>query len=70
MKALKSGVLAALAVATGPCHLPILLVLLAGTSAGAWLARYQDPTFGLMAVVFVVSLYLLFRRLNEGSAKR
>lgn len=70
MKALKSGVLAALAVATCPCHLPLLLVLLAGTSAGAWLARYQGPAFGLMAVVFVVALYLLFRRLNDGSAKR
>lgn len=70
MRALKSGFLAALAVVTCPCHLPLLLVLMAGTSAGAWLARYQGPVFGVMVVVFAVSLYMTFCRLGEGGANR
>lgn len=33
----------ALAVVTCPCHLPLLLAVLAGTSTGAWPVEYQVP---------------------------
>lgn len=70
MKTIKNGLLTAVALVTCPCHLPLLLALLAGTSAGAWVARYQGPVFGVMAAVFAVSVYLLMRRLGEGGQKR
>lgn len=67
---MKSGLLTVLAVIACPCHLPLSLTLVAGTSAGTWLARYQGPVVGVMAVVFALSLYLLFRRLGEGGSTR
>jgi mercuric ion transport protein len=71
MKTFKSVVLGTLALVTCPCHLPLLLVLLAGTSAGAWIGRNQGLAYGLATAVFAVSGYLLWHRMtDEGSAKR
>ena len=66
MRALRSGFPAVSALITCPCPLPLLLAVLAGTSAGTLLARYQGPAFGVTAVVVAASVYLMFRRLGEG----
>ena len=46
----------ALAVLTCPCHLPVLAIVLAGTTAGAFLGKYWGiAAFGLTGL-FVLSL--------------
>jgi mercuric ion transport protein len=68
---MKRIALGALALVTCPCHVPLLLVLLAGTSAGAWIGRNQGLVYGVATALFAVSVYLLWRRMtDEGGAKR
>lgn len=52
MARLRSCVLFVLAVVTCPCHAPLLVVLLAGTTAGAWLVADAGLLVAAMAVVF------------------
>ncbi len=71
MKTIKSVVLGTLALVACPCHLPLLLVVLAGTSGGAWVGQNQGLVYGVATAVFAVSLYLLWRQTTaEGAAKR
>jgi mercuric ion transport protein len=51
-----------LAVVTCPCHIPIFLVLLAGTVLGAWLRHYLLVAVLAMSGVFVVTLYYGLKR--------
>ena len=51
-----------LAIVTCPCHIPILLVLLAGTALGAWLQHYIVVAILAMSGVFVLTLYYGVKR--------
>jgi mercuric ion transport protein len=54
-----------LAVLTCPCHLPLLLGVLAGTALGGWLSRYTWLVFPAMLGVFVLSLWYSVRAFNR-----
>lgn len=60
----------AIAVLTCPCHLPILLVLLSGTAAGAFLNEHLASALALMSVVFLPSLGLAIKRLDVSGRER
>ena len=64
MDRLKSVGVLALAVVACPCHLPILLALLGGTTIGAALAANLLPVFVLLGVVFVCALMFGLRALD------
>ena len=51
-----------LALVTCPCHVPILLGLLAGTVLGAWLRPYLLVAFLTMSDVFILTLYYGLKR--------
>ena len=51
-----------LAIVTCPCHVPILLGLLAGTVLGAWLRQYILVASLAMGGVFVLTLYYGLKR--------
>ena len=67
MSTLRTRLAAALAVIACPCHVPLLLVLLAGTTFGAGLASYTGLLYGVMTAVFVGALVFLFARTNRTS---
>lgn len=54
-------VMAAVAVITCPCHLPILLLALAGTGFGAVLKDHLGLAAIAFTLVFVVSAWRAFR---------
>lgn len=56
MRQWKSGLLVALAVVTCPCHVPIVLTLLAGTTVGGLLAAHTGLLITGMAFIFVGTL--------------
>lgn len=63
-------VMAAVAVITCPCHLPILLLALAGTGFGAALKDHLGLAVIAFTLVFVVSAWAalrLFTREGSGS---
>lgn len=57
-------VLGALALLTCPCHLPILALLLSGTSAGAALSEHTGAALATMSILFVLFLASAFRALR------
>jgi mercuric ion transport protein len=61
---------AALAALTCPCHVPLLVLLLSGTAAGAFLSEHMGGAFALMAIVFLPSLGFAIKRLKEAGAAR
>lgn len=66
-RSLKGYALLGLAVVTCPCHLPILLVVLAGTGLAGALSQYLGLAFLALSAIFIPSLYLGMRAL-KGSA--
>ena len=56
------GVLAAL---TCPCHLPILAVVLAGTSAGAFIGQHWGIAAATLTGLFVLFLTRALRAFRE-----
>jgi len=62
------GMLALAAVAC-PCHVPILLALLGGTSIGAVLTTSVLPVFVLLGVIFAGALAVGLRVLESGSGR-
>lgn len=56
------GVLAAL---TCPCHLPVLIIVLAGTTAGAFLSAHWGIAAVTMIIVFSVSGVLTWRAVHS-----
>lgn len=54
-------VIAAIAVVTCPCHLPILLVLLGGTAAGALLSQHLVWVLLGLTLLFVASAWTALR---------
>jgi mercuric ion transport protein len=51
-----------LAIVTCPCHIPILLGLLAGTALGAWLQHYMLVAVRAMSGIFLLTLYYGLKR--------
>ncbi len=45
-----------LALLTCPCHLPLLIIALAGTTFGAWLSQYTVVVSLAMIGIFVLAL--------------
>jgi mercuric ion transport protein len=60
----------ALAVLTCPCHLPILLLVLSGTAAGAYLSQNLGIAFLLLLPVFLLSAYTAWRLLDQREGER
>lgn len=52
---------AILAILTCPCHVVMLVFVLAGTAAGAWLAAIREWLFLVFTLLFVGGLWLMFR---------
>lgn len=55
----------ALAVLTCSCHLPVLAVVLAGTSVGALLGQYWGIAAVAVTALFVISLVFALRAFQE-----
>jgi hypothetical protein len=53
---------AILAMLTCPCHAVMLVFVLAGTAVGSWLAAVQAYLYLGFTVVFVVGVWLMFRK--------
>jgi hypothetical protein len=53
-----------------PCHWIGGAVLLGGTAATAWLARHLAGVLVLLGVPFLVSLWLLLRRMSPAECER
>jgi mercuric ion transport protein len=57
----------ALAVLTCPCHLPILAIVLAGTTAGAFIGEHWGVAALALTGLFVLSVTRLLRAFREKS---
>jgi len=55
----------AIAVLTCPCHLPILLLLLSGTAAGAFLSENIGLAAVMLLPVFLLSAIATWRLLDK-----
>ncbi len=69
-KSLKGYLLLGLALLTCPCHLPVLLAVLAGTGLAGVLSQYWELAIVTLSVVFLASLLwglkVLKRELRQG----
>jgi mercuric ion transport protein len=70
MDRLKGVGMLALAAAACPCHLPILLALLGGTTIGVVLAANLLLVVVLLGAVFAVALIVGLRALETGTRLR
>lgn len=59
-----------LAVLTCPCHLPVLLLLLSGTAAGAFLSENIGLAAVLLLPVFLLSAIATWRLLDKKDTDR
>ncbi len=70
VRGITTYVMGAIAVLTCPCHLPILILLLSGTAAGAFL----QANFGLAALIllplFLLSATAAWRLLDKNGGER
>lgn len=69
-KPLKAYLLLGLAAVTCPCHLPLVLAILAGTALAGSLSQYFGLAFLVFTVIFVPTLYLGLRALRESGQRR
>jgi mercuric ion transport protein len=60
-ESLKAYLLLAVAALTCPCHLPLLLAILAGTALAGALREHFVVAFVVLAIVFIVSLFFGLR---------
>ncbi|MDN8593155.1 transporter [Paenibacillus sp. 11B] len=54
-----------LALLSCPCHLVLILPLLAGTTFGAYFALHQTAVSVILGIVFVISLVMMFKRASK-----
>lgn len=66
---LKSVVWFFAALVTCPCHLFLLIPLLAGTALGSYFMEFKDVIFIILALLFVFSLYMGWRKLFPETKK-
>lgn len=69
-RSVKGYLLLGLAFLTCPCHLPILLAVLAGTGLAGALSQYFGLAFLGLSVLFIVSLFLGLRILKSREQTR
>lgn len=67
MKKLGWGIIAVL---TCPCHLVLIVPLLAGTAFGAYIAVHQKIVGLIFGILFVISLYMMFKRKNKQDSSK
>jgi mercuric ion transport protein len=53
-----------LAFLTCPCHLVLIIPLLAGTALGTYLTDHKLATIVILGITFALSLYMGFKRMN------
>lgn len=58
-----------LAVLTCPCHLPILILLLSGTAAGAFLSENLGLAFLVLLPIFLLSALATWRLLDKSGTR-
>ncbi|MGH7320827.1 MAG: broad-spectrum mercury transporter MerE [Candidatus Rokuibacteriota bacterium] len=66
---MKSSLLLGLAVVTCPCHLPVLLAVLAGTSVAGVLSQYVGLAVLALTLIFVPALLLGLRALGRAEPR-
>jgi mercuric ion transport protein len=54
-----------LALLSCPCHLVLILPLLAGTTLGVYFAVHQTTVSVILGIVFVISLVMMFKRASK-----
>ncbi|MCD1259214.1 hypothetical protein B5M42_010230 [Paenibacillus athensensis] len=54
-----------LALVSCPCHLVLILPLIAGTTFGAYFATHQTTISLILGIVFAISILMIFRKLNK-----
>ncbi len=64
-RSLRGYLLLGLAVVTCPCHLPIVLAILAGTGLATVLTQYLGLVALVMSAIFATSLWLGLRALKS-----
>ncbi len=65
MPTLRAGLGAVLAVVACPCHVPLIIALVAGTTFGATLANHAGLLYGAMTALFVGALVFGFARIGR-----
>ena len=69
---IRGGLMIAFSVVTCPCHLPVVLPLLAallsGTPAAILIAKYTGWVYGVMTVLFALTLGLALQWTNQPTA--
>lgn len=69
-RSLKGYLLLGLAFLTCPCHVPILLAVLAGTGLASILSQYLGVAVVTLTVIFIGSLVLGLRALKPSAEGR
>ncbi|MBI4591660.1 MAG: mercury resistance protein [Candidatus Rokubacteria bacterium] len=69
-RSLKGYLLLGVAFVTCPCHLPLLLAVLAGTGLAGALSQYFGLAFVALSVIFAVSLFWGLKALKGGQQGR
>jgi len=69
-KSLKGYLLLGLAVVTCPCHLPILLAVLAGSALAGVLSQHFGLILLMLSVIFLASLLLGLKALKGSEQRR
>ncbi len=69
-RSLKGYLLLGLAFVTCPCHLPLLLVVLAGTGLAGALTQYFGIAFLVLSVIFIASLALGLKAIKGSDQRR
>jgi mercuric ion transport protein len=67
---LKGYLLLGVAFVTCPCHLPLLLAVLAGTGLAGALTQYFGVAFFALSVLFLISLVLGLKAVKGGQKGR
>ncbi len=65
MPKLRTGLGAVLAVVACPCHVPLIIALVAGTTFGASLASHTGLLYGALTALFVGALVFGFARIGR-----
>lgn len=61
IRRIMTGFTSAIAILTCPCHLPILILLLSGTAAGAFLSANLGPVLVTFLPIFMLSALATWR---------
>jgi mercuric ion transport protein len=64
---LRTVIVVLFAIISCPCHIPLLLVVLSGTSLGLLLAAHTALAVTLLSAAFIASLAVLIRMLRKRS---